>query len=34
MNIRAEFGDDWIFGKWDSVEEAWCLEAFREHESG
>jgi hypothetical protein len=33
MNIREEFGDDWIFGSWNSSEEAWCLEAFREQEA-
>lgn len=32
MDIRAEFGEDWAFGTWASVEEAWLLEAYRERE--
>jgi len=34
MNIQEEFGADWVFGKWDSSEEAWCLECFQEQEAG
>jgi hypothetical protein len=34
MNIHEEIGSDWAFGTWASVEETWCLEAFREQESG
>ena len=32
MDIRAESGDDWAFGTWASVEEAWLQEAYREQE--
>ena len=33
MNIHQEIGNDWVFGTWASVEEAWCLEAFQDQES-
>lgn len=32
MDIQQEIGKDWVFGTWMSVEEVWCLEAFRENE--
>jgi hypothetical protein len=33
MDIQQEIGKDWLFGTWDSIEETWCVETFREHES-
>ena len=33
MDIREEFGNDWVFGTWASAEEGWCLEVFRERQA-
>ena len=30
MNIQTEFGEDWIFGSWNKMEEAWVEEVFGE----
>lgn len=29
LDIRREFGDDWVFGAWLKEEPAWCAEAYR-----
>lgn len=31
MDIRAEFGNDWIFGSYSADEETWCRQSFDEH---
>ena len=31
MDIRQEFGNDWIFGSYSAVEETWCLQSFQEY---
>jgi len=33
LNVRTEFGDDWIFGGYSPDEETWCRQSFDEHAS-
>ncbi len=31
MDVRHEFGSDWVFGSYSAEEETWCLQSFKEY---